>query len=427
MKLQIPYDTTYQTAIVPDEKILGILRPQVQPDPALDEADVLHAALEHPIGTPRLCELAEGCAKILVITSDHTRPLPSKKTLPVLLAELRRSNPQAEVKILIGTGLHRAMTPEEHEGKFGGYLMQTETFICHDGYDMDQLTYKGVLPSGNPLWLNALIDWADLVVSEGFIEPHFFAGFSGGRKSILPGIAGAPTIRANHCAEFIADPHAGAGKLAGNPIHADMCCAAEQAGLRFILNVILDEDKRICHAVAGDPIAAHEAGCAYLKERCQVPAMPAEIVITSNGGYPLDQNIYQAVKGLTAAEATSKKGGWIIMVASCKDGHGGEAFYQMLKDCPDIRQRYAELCAVPREQTQSDQWMAQILARILTEHTVVFVAEPSQQNAIEEMGMIYAGDLSEAVLLATEQLGEDAAITVIPDGVGVVVAQADCD
>ena len=179
MKLQIPYDTTYQTAIVPDEKILGILRPQVQPDPALDEADVLHAALEHPIGTPRLCELAEGCAKILVITSDHTRPLPSKKTLPVLLAELRRSNPQAEVKILIGTGLHRAMTPEEHEGKFGGYLMQTETFICHDGYDMDQLTYKGVLPSGNPLWLNALIDWADLVVSEGFIEPHFFAGFSG--------------------------------------------------------------------------------------------------------------------------------------------------------------------------------------------------------------------------------------------------------
>ena len=269
------------------------------------------------------------------------------------------------------------------------------------------------------LWRRSV--YADLLVAEGFIEPHFFAGFSGGRKSVLPGIAGRQTVLANHCSKFIADPRARAGCLEGNPIHTDMLFAAEKAGLAFILNVTLNPDKTVSAAFAGHPEQAHLRGCARMKAAVSVAAVPAEIVITSNGGYPLDQNLYQAVKGMTAAEACCKAGGTIIMVAGCSDGHGGEGFYRGLSSAESPQALLRHVLQVPQEETPPDQWEYQILARILSKYRLILVTDLCDPQMIRAMHMEHAPTLQGAIETALAAAGPSAGITVIPDGVGVIV------
>ena len=197
------------------------------------EEEIVRQALAEPVDSPRLAELAAKAKRVLVITSDHTRPLPSKITMPILLEEIRSRNPGIQIKILVATGFHRLTRPEELIARFGKELCDKEEIIVHDSRDKKHLVFKGILPSGGELWLNDLVDWADLIVAEGFIEPHFFAGFSGGRKSILPGIAGTATVLANHCAAFIASDNARTGNLEDNPIHRDMLFASETVGTGF--------------------------------------------------------------------------------------------------------------------------------------------------------------------------------------------------
>ncbi len=359
----------------------------------------------------------------MIITSDHTRPVPSSITLPLLLREIRTENTDVNIKILIATGLHRPMTQDEMEDKFGANLIKNEEFINHDGYRKENMVFKGILPSGGELWLNSLVDWADLIVSEGFIEPHFFAGFSGGRKSILPGIASEKTVLANHCASFIADHRAVTGNLADNPVHKDMLFAAHAAGLAFILNVVLDSEKNIVKAIAGDSEEAHREGCAFVSELCCVQPVKSDIIISSNGGYPLDQNIYQAVKGMTAGEACAREGSIIIMVAACTDGHGGEGFYNLFYNATSPAALLAEIENVSQEGTIPDQWEAQILARILSKNTVIFVADNTIEKTINTMHMTYAATLKEALCAAEKLKGTDASVTVIPDGVSVIVKE----
>lgn len=305
--------------------------------------------------------------------------------------------------------------------KFGRCIADNETIINHDCTDNNSLVYKGILPSGGELYLNSLIDWADIVISEGFIEPHFFAGFSGGRKSILPGIAGEKTIFANHCSEFIADKNSRTGILKENPIHQDMLFAAGKANLAFILNVVIDSKKRIINAFAGDPIKAHEKGCAFLQNIAEKKAVKSDIVITSNGGYPLDQNIYQAVKGMTAAEVCVNPGGVIIMVAACNEGHGGESFYRWFAESSSPKETLDKINSIPRDKTVADQWEAQILARILIKHKVIMVSDIQSKKLIEDMHMIYSASVEEALDKARQQTNADAGIVVIPDGVGIII------
>lgn len=259
------------------------------------------------------------------------------------------------------------------------------------------------------------------MISEGFIEPHFFAGYSGGRKSILPGIAGKNTIFANHCSEFIADMNARTGILKDNPIHKDMLFAAEKAKLAFILNVVINSKKRIVNAFAGNFIKAHEKGCEFLQSLAEKKAIKSGIVITSNGGYPLDQNIYQAVKGMTAAEACAKPGGVIIMVAACNEGHGGESFYRWFSEASSPKEVFDRIKLIPRDETVADQWQAQILARILMKYKVIMVSEIQNRKLIEKMHMIYASSIDEALDKAWKITNHDAGIVVIPDGVGVII------
>jgi nickel-dependent lactate racemase len=267
------------------------------------------------------------------------------------------------------------------------------------------------------------VDWAELIVAEGFIEPHFFAGFSGGRKSVLPGIAGAETVLANHCAKFIANADARTGNLINNPIHKDMLFASEKVGLSFILNVALDADKNIIAAFAGHPDKAHQKGCDWVGKRGTVHKQIADIVITSNGGYPLDQNIYQSVKGMTAAETCVREGGVIIMVASCEDGHGGEAFYRWFTEAKTPQEVTSKIAQIDQDKTLPDQWEAQILARVLTKATVILVTKHCDPDIVCGMHLKQAPDIERALEMARQITGKEAEVLIIPDGVQVILTK----
>ena len=339
-----------------------------------------------------------------------------------MLREIRKGNKNADITILISTGCHRETTKEELVNKFGEEIVEKEKIVIHKASE-SEFTFLGILPSGGELLVNKLVADADLVVAEGFIEPHFFAGFSGSRKSILPGVASRTTVLANHCSEFIADPHSRTGILEGNPIHKDMVWAARKAKLAFILNVVIDSEKKPIFAVAGDMEKAHEEGCRFLSSLCRVKAKKADIVISTNGGYPLDQNIYQAVKGMTAAEATVNDGGVIIMLAASNDGIGGDDFYHQMADEKDIYKTMALFMSRGRNETVPDQWQTQIFLRILMKAKVVYVSS-APDNIVEDLHMVPAHSLEEALSKAEEILGnKKASVTMIPDGVSVIVEE----
>ena len=424
MTVSFPYGKNTLTYDFTDAHVRAVLRSHIEevthPASFDDEVTLVREAMAHPIGSPTLAELARGKKRITLIASDHTRPVPSRVIVPLMLDEIRSTAPDAEITILIATGCHRGTKKEELEAKFGGDTVANEHIVVHDCDDRANLVSIGTLPSGGDCVINRIAAEADLLVAEGFIEPHFFAGFSGGRKSVLPGVAARETVLANHCSEFIASPHARTGILGDNPIHRDMLWAAKTAGLAYIVNVVLDSEKRVVHAVAGDCEKAHLAGCEYLSHLCQVDAVPADIVVTTNGGYPLDQNVYQSVKGMTAAEATVREGGVIVMLASCADGIGGENFRRQLAEEKDISVTMARFLARDRGETVPDQWQTQILLRVLSRASVILVSE-MDDCAVRTLHMTPAHSIAEAMDIAYGMVGSEADVTLIPDGVGVMV------
>ena len=423
MELHFPYGKETLSIDIDDKNLKGVLVSSLHDYKSQKSPkDLVEEALMSPIGSERLSKLSEGKKKVVLICSDHTRPVPSKVIVPPMLREIRKGNPDAEVTIVISTGCHRATTREELIAKFGEEIVEKENIVIHKA-DESPVTFLGILPSGGELLINSIVAEADLVCSEGFIEPHFFAGFSGSRKSILPGVASRTTVLANHCSEFIASPYSRTGILEGNPIHRDMVWAARKAKLAFICNVVINSAKEPIYAVAGDVEKAHEEGCRFLSSLCRVKAATADIVISTNGGYPLDQNIYQAVKGMTAAEATVREGGVIIMLAASNDGLGGDDFYHQMADEKDIHKTMALFLSRGRNETVPDQWQTQIFLRILMKATVVYVSS-APDGIVEDLHMVPAHSLEEALDKARKIVGKaDATITAIPDGVSVIVEE----
>ncbi len=421
-KVAFPYGKEKMECTLPLSRLRGILTSDLhsfQPDKS--ERELVEEALANPVDSAPLSALAAGKNKVVIIASDHTRPVPSKVIIPPMLREIRKGNPKADITILIATGCHRGTTVEELTDKFGAEIVKNEKIVVHDCDDTENLVSIGTLPSGGELSVNRLAYEADLLVSEGFIEPHFFAGFSGGRKSVLPGIASRAAVLANHCSEFIDNPFARTGVLENNPIHRDMLWAAKTAKLAFIVNVVLNENKEVIYAVAGDTEKAHQKGCDFLLSLCRVKPQPADIVISTNGGYPLDQNIYQAVKGMTAAEATVREGGVILMLAKSNDGHGGDAFYHQLADEPDRGRTMKLFRSRDRQETEPDQWQTQILLRIMEKATVLYMSD-APDEIVRAMHMTPVHSIEEGLRLAEEILQKkDADITAIPDGVSVMV------
>lgn len=421
-KIELPYDTGTLPLHVDEKNLRAVLINNAPVRSGEPEDEIVRKALEAPIGTPRLSELSRGKKRVLLVTSDHTRAMPSRITLPLLLAEIRSGNPDAEITIMIATGLHRKTTREEQIRMFGEEIVNGERIVVHDAFDKESCVFVCGLPSGSDFWVNRAAAEADMIVCEGFIEPHFFAGFSGGRKSILPGIAAAETVNENHSFKAVAHKNSRAGILGGNVISDDMLFAAKKMNVAFIMNVALDENKKIIAAFAGDLEAAHDEGCAFAGRMAAVKPVSGDIVITSNGGYPLDQNLYQAPKSASTAESCAKEGAVIILVCKCRDGLGGTHFDRLMRmGTPEEIQAY--LSGIPPKESIPEQWCVQIFSQMLMKHRIILVSDGLSDETIRAVNMIPARTPDEALAMAYEMKGADAGVVVIPDGVAVIACE----
>lgn len=421
--IPIPYYTSTLALHVEEENLKAVLTAKMHGFHAeKSQEQLVLDALEHPVGSPRLRTLAEGKRNIVIVTSDHTRAVPSKITLPLLLKEIRSGNPDADITILIATGLHRPTTEEEQRRMFGDEIVDHEKIAINNAFAPEQFVELCTLPSGAVFQVNRLAAECDLLVTEGFVEPHFFAGFSGGRKSILPGICSERTVNENHSYKAVSHPRSNSGMLKDNPIHADMLCAAKAVNVQFIFNVALDGEKKIVAAWAGDLEKAHEAGVAFIRQWSQCPVVTGDIVVTSNGGYPLDQNLYQSPKAMATAEACAGEDGVIIMCCSCCDGMGGAHFGQLIqRGTPDEIDRY--LSSIPPEKTIPEQWCTQVCVRVLRKHPVILVTTFLNHDEVRKANMIPASTPDEALEIAYRLKGEQASVVVIPDGVSVLTVK----
>lgn len=418
-EIRLPYARGSVALHVEEKNLKAVLTNNTHIKPAQSQEEIVRNALDNPIHSLTLETLARGKKNVLLVTSDHTRAVPSKLTLPILLAEIRRGNPDAQITILIATGLHRPTTEEEQRRMFGDDIVDHEHIVVHDAFDDESLAYVSTLPSGSEFFVNKLAMETDLLVCEGFIEPHFFAGFSGGRKSILPGIASAVTVNENHSYKAIAHPCSKAGILDGNVISQDMLFAAKMVRVDFILNVALDEEKRVIATFAGDVDEAHRTGCEYVRNLAQVSAVTGDIVVTSNGGYPLDQNLYQSPKAASTAQVCAGEDGVIILVASCSDGLGGTNFEKMIQmGTPSEIQAY--LSNIPPKESISEQWCVQIFTQMLLKHPIILVTDCLDPKLVKRANMIPAKTPDEALEIAYGIKGRDASVVVIPDGVSVI-------
>lgn len=388
-----------------------------------DEAALIRRALQSPIKSSTLAEMSKSAKSVVIIADDITRPMPSELVITQMTEALSEPH-KKDITILIANGLHRRMTRGEISERFG-VLAEKYNIVNHDAMDLSSLADFGTLSSGNRLYLNKLAAECDLLIAEGFIEPHFFAGFSGGRKSILPGIAGETSVMHNHSPLNILHERSRMGSMKHNPINLDCEEACEASGLKFILNVALSRDKSITAAFAGHPIYAHREGCLHVGKEAEIFAVPADITITSNSGYPLDINLYQAVKGMVTAAAATKKGGVIIMAAECSEGAGHGSFFDLITSCGSVKQLWNE-CA--RETPAADKWQVQEYAKVLKDYTVILVSTGIDAGAAKRLFLLSAGDLREALEKAFLLKGREASVNVIPEGPMIIpVAQRNQD
>lgn len=331
MRLDLGYGSGVQTVEIPDANLAGVLMAN-ELEHERRGADAVRYAVEHPIGAPRLRELAKPGQKIAIITSDISRPLPSYELLPFVIDELYAAGCAAgDISVVFGLGVHRKQTEQEKLGLAGERAYREVR--CVDS-DPDDCIHMGDTPHGTPVDITRAVAEADFRICLGNVEFHYFAGYSGGAKAIMPGVSTALAIQSNH--SMMVSPDACAGKLEGNPIREDIECAGDICGIHYIVNVVLDEHKSIVYAVAGDRVKAHREACAYLDRmyRKPIPAR-ADIVLVSQGGAPKDVNLYQTQKALDNAKYAVRPGGTIILVGACSEGLGSAKFEEWLTKSPD--------------------------------------------------------------------------------------------
>ena len=329
MTLEFGYDKTVQTVSVPEENLLGVLEPNELPLPEESEEALVREALAHPIGAPALRSIVKVGEKIVIVSSDISRPMPTWKVMPALLDELYAAGVRKEnITLIFARGVHRAHTDEERRHLAGDRAY--EEIACVDS-DRDDFVTVGTTKRGTPVEIMRAVVEADRRICLGNIEFHYFAGYSGGAKAIMPGVSTRNAIRYNH--SHMVEPGSHAGKLEGNPVREDIEEAAAMVGVDYIVNVVLDAHKHIVHAVAGDVTAAHREGCAFLEQFYlkEIQAR-ADIVLVSQGGAPKDANLYQLQKALDNAKHAVKPGGVIVLIGCAKEGFGEDTFEQWFRE-----------------------------------------------------------------------------------------------
>ncbi len=415
MKLKIAYGKEGLQIDVPDENLYRVVETAFVPGLEAPYESILDS-LHNPIASKALRELARSKSNVVIVVSDKTRPVPSKLILPPIIDELNRAGvDSSDITILVATGLHRPNTPDELAEMLGREMIERINTVNHNARDKSSLVHLGKTKSGTPVWLNKMLYESDFRILTGYIEPHFFAGYTGGRKAILPGCAGQDTIGHNHGASHIGHPKARYGMTDGNPIYEDAVEVAEKVGVDFIVNVTLNRNKEITRVFSGDVFQAHNEGVKYISEKCKV-TIPEEvdIAITNNSGYPLDLNLYQAVKGMTTPEDVIHRGGEIIMAAECEEGIGHHTFEDMILNAgtPEnfLKQVHSPGFFVV------DQWQVQVLARVLSKARISLYSENLEDEQIRRMWLNPLDSVEEGIRQGLDRLGEDSKILVLPDG-----------
>ena len=396
---------------LPDERTT-VIEPAHQPGLA-DEREAVLAALEAPIGATPLREQIDGQKRICIVHTDITRATPNERLIPWLLAYLERAGARREhILLLNGLGTHRPNTRAELEEMLTAEVVDRYRCLNHEPHDEAAHVQLGVTRTGAPALLNRHLVEADLRICVGFIEPHFFAGFSGGPKGIMPAVAALRTVQSNHGAANIADPRATFGVTDGNPIWEEMRDIALRPGPSFLLNVTLNERREITGVFAGDLIAAHRAGCEFVRAGAmQRQQRPYDVVITTNAGYPLDMNLYQGVKGMRAAAQIVRDGGAILLVAECSDGLPDGSPHERLLHSVDHPDEILRKVAQPGFDWP-EQWQGQIQA-LIQRRATVHLASALPDSAVRAAHLVPCRSIPEFL---DSQASAPARIAVLPQG-----------
>ena len=407
MKLEFGFGDGVQEVVVPDDRLMGILRANEVAAPPSEEEELLRA-LRNPIGSKTLRELIQPGKKIAIVTSDITRPMPTYKVMPALLDELYAAGANKDdITLVFALGSHRKHTPEEME-KLAGSRAWNE-IKCIDSDPVDCI-HMGVTTAGTPVDITRVVAEADYRICLGNIEFHYFAGYSGGAKAIMPGVSTRDAIQANH--SMMVRQEACAGNLKNNPIRDDIEEAGTICSIDFILNVVLSEQKKILKAVAGDPVLAHREGCKfldtlYLKELEE----PADIILVSQGGAPKDLNLYQTQKALDNAKHAIKEGGIIILIGSCKEGLGEHIFEEWMTKSPSPKTMIERI----GHDFQLGGHKAAAIAMILQKAEIYLVSD-MEPEFVRSLFLTPMPDVQTALNEARQKLGANAKILAMPYG-----------
>ncbi|MDP9436412.1 MAG: nickel-dependent lactate racemase [Actinomycetota bacterium] len=412
--VHLAYGSGGLTVSLPEARTT-VVEPKWEPTVA-DPSAVLREALRSPVAGPPLRERVQPGQTVAVSVCDLTRPQPRELMVRAVLEELDGLVRLEDVVVLVATGTHRANTDAELRAMLGDELVDTVRVVNHDARDDSTLTWMGTYGDGVPVWLCTEWVQADVRITTGFVEPHFFAGFSGGPKMITPGLAGLETVLVLHDARRIGHPEARWGVCEGNPVHDDIRAAAMSTGADFALDVVLNREQGVVAAFGGDLFAMH----ARARERSRGLAMAPvpgefEVVLTTNAGFPLDQNLYQAVKGMSAAATVVRPGGTIVCAAECRDGFPDHGSYrEVLASAASPQALFDEISA--RERTVPDQWQVQVQAKIQIKARVGVHSAYLSADDLRSAHLEPVPDLADAVERALAGGGPDARVCVLPEG-----------
>ena len=414
MRVELAYGSDGLVVDLPDDRttVVAPLHPPAAPD---GRAAVL-TALREPVAGPPLRDVVRGRRTVAISICDGTRPQPREIVVPALLEELEDLVRLEDVVVLVATGTHRGNTDDELRAMLGDDVLAAVRVVNHDARDESSLTWMGTHGNGVPVWLNSEWVAADVRITTGFVEPHFFAGFSGGPKLVAPGLAGLETTLTLHDAARIGHPEARWGVIEGNPVHDDVRAIAAATGTHFALDVVLDGEQRIAQAFGGELFAMHEAACAEVRRTAMraVPH-PFDVVLTTNSGFPLDQNLYQAVKGMSAAAQVVRPGGTIVCAAECRDGFPDHGPYRA--ELTAAASPAALLAAIgARTQTVADQWQIQIQASIQARSRVILHTSHLSDAELAAAHLEQTSDVEATVRRLLDEAGDDARLCVLPYG-----------
>jgi len=411
MQVALAYGRGRKSIEVPDDTIV-ITPEELAGLP--DEHAAFEAAVRAPIDSKPLHELATATSTVAIVIADITRPSPSERLVPWIMSELAHV-PRENFVIINGTGSHRANTRDELIQMLGQEVVDTVRIVNHNAFDDTTLTHLGRTSYGGEIWLNNEYLQADVRIVTGFIEPHFFAGFSGGPKGIVPGVVGIKTIMHLHNAQMIGNPRSTWAKLEGNPVQGEIREAVAMAPPHFMVNVAVNARRDITAIWAGHYLTAHEIGCRFVAQHatCPVEAL-FDVVITTNSGYPLDQNLYQAVKGMSAAARIVKPGGAIIAAAECSDGLPSHGNFKDLLQMRETAQQLLDMIEAPDFELY-DQWQAQSQA-LVQRKAQVYLYSSLDAETVRNAMLTPTDNIEQTLAELLERFGSDARIAVLPEG-----------